>query len=113
MSKMYYIVNGNTVLDIIPERVGSNTEQVAKTTLDYIVNDFKHNNEWLKPRIEEVDVEGEFVEGQVNIVTTIKMNNEPVKCIIGNYDKIVDIIDSLKNLDDEYRRYSFQTNYIG
>lgn len=106
--KAFYITDDNGIIkDLI---IGTKEDrQVALTTLDYIE---KTNDTWLKHRIVELSVEGIMLKEYINIVTTIKMNGIPIRCIINNFYNIVEIIESYMELESDYRHYTYCTEYI-
>lgn len=89
---------------------GEEVRQVVLTTLDFINK--RNDSEYRKFRLVELELEGEIHIGQVNMLTTIKLNNIPIRAIVNNSD-IVDIIEGYMNReDDEYRRYGFHCEFI-
>lgn len=106
--KAFYITDDNGIIkDFI---IGTKEDrQVALTTLDYIE---KGNDTWLKHRIIELPVEGIRHKGHINIVTTIKMNGIPIRCILNGFYSLIETIDKYMNLDDDYRKYTYCTEYI-
>lgn len=88
---------------------GEEVRQVALTTLDFINK--RNDSEYRKFRLVELELEGEIHIGQVNLLTTIKLNNIPVRAIVNNAD-IVDIIEDYMNKEDEYKKYDFYCEFI-
>lgn len=88
---------------------GEDVRQVALTTLDFINK--RNDSEYRKFRLVELPLEGEIHIGQVNVLTTIKLNNIPFRAIVNNAD-IVDIIEDYANKEDEYRKYDFHCEFI-
>lgn len=86
---------------------GDEEKEIAEATLKFIEED----NEWIKNRLIELQLEGEIHIGQVNLLTTIKLNNIPVRAIVNNAD-IVDIIEDYINIQDEYKKYDFYCEFI-
>lgn len=110
--KLFYLCDGNLILDIIPEKASQNSRQVAECTLDF----HKKLNEksWLNPYILEVESEGELTPGKTNIVTTILLNNKPVKAIINQFRKVSDEVEGYINgdYDSEYRKYKVVCEFV-
>lgn len=108
MEKAFYIVDDNgEIKDII---IGDDSKrQVAETTLDYIL---KTDDSWLKHRIVELEIEGYINKGHVNVLTTIKMNNIPIRAIVNDFKNITTIVESYMTLENDYRKYTFNTEYI-
>lgn len=106
--KAFYITDDNGIIkDLI---IGTEeSRQVALTTLDFIKS---RNGTWLKHRIIELSAEGIRHKGHVNIVTTIKMNGIPIRCILNGFYSLIETIDKYMNLNDDYRKYSYCTEYI-
>lgn len=105
--KAFYITDDNGIIkDLI---IGTEeSRQVAETILDYIE---KSNDTWLKHRIIELSAEGIIHKG-MNIVTTIKMNGNPIRCIINGFYSLIETIDKYMSIEDDYRKYSYVTKYI-
>lgn len=87
---------------------GDEEREIAQATLKFIE---EGNESWIKNRLIELPLEGEIHIGQVNILTTIKLNNIPFRAIVNNAD-IVDIIEYYMNKEDEYRKYDFYCEFI-
>lgn len=106
--KAFYITDDNGIIkDLI---IGTKeSRQVAETTLDYIE---KGNDTWLKHRIVELSAEGIRHKGNTNIVTTIKMNGIPIRCILNGFYSLIETIDKYMSIEDDYRKYSYITEYI-
>lgn len=106
--KAFYITDDNGIIkDLI---IGTKEDrQVALTTLDYIE---KSNNSWIRHRIVELPIEGIRNKGYMNIVTTIKMNGIPIRCILNGFYSLIETIDKYMNLNDDYRHYTYCTEYI-
>lgn len=106
--KAYYITDDNGIVkDLI---IGTKEDrQVAETTLDYIE---KYNDSWLKHRIIELSAEGIMLKEYINIVTTIRMNGIPIRCILNDFYNIVEIIERYMGLESDYRHYTYCTEYI-
>ena len=107
--KVFYITNDNgQILDLI---VGDDSKrQVAIATKQFIDED--DDNEWIKTRVIELPLEGIIHKGHVNILTTIKLNNIPCRAIANNFYNLVDIIEEYMNLENDYRKFSFQAEFI-
>ncbi len=107
--KAYYIVSDNGVIDLI---IGQEKDkkQVAVTTLDYIQK--KNDVSWLKYRILEIDAEGIMIEGYINMVTTIKMNGQPIRTILNDFYNIPEIIEKYMEEENDYRHYEYISEYI-
>ena len=107
--KVWIITDGNGKYEDVLTG-GEEVRQVALTTLDFINK--RNDSEYRKFRLIELKLEGEIHIGQVNLLTTIKLNNIPVRAIVNNAD-IVDIIESyMNNKDNEYRKYDFHCEFI-
>lgn len=106
--KAFYITDDNGIIkDLI---IGTKEDrQVALTTLDYIE---KTNDSWLKHRVVEMPAEGIIHKGHMNIVTTIKMNDIPIRCILNGFYSLIETIDEYMSIEDDYRRYSYISEYI-
>lgn len=106
--KAFYITNDNgDIKDLI---IGTKEDrQVALTTLDFIES---RNDSWLKHRVVEVKAEGIIHKGHMNIVTTIKMNGIPIRCILNGFYSLIETIDEYMSIEDDYRHYSYCTEYI-
>ena len=107
--KIFYITNDNgEIFDLI---IGDDSKrQVVIATKQFIDED--NDNEWLKTRIVEVPLEGEIHSGHINILTTIKLNNIPCRAIVNNFYNLVEIIEGYMNLEDDYRKFSFSSEFI-
>ena len=107
--KIFYITNDNgEIFDLI---IGDDSKrQVAIATKQFI--DENNDNEWLKTRIVELDLEGKIHKGHINILTTIKLNNIPCRVIANNFYNLVEIIEEYMNLENDYRKFTFSTDYI-
>lgn len=106
--KAYYITDDNGIVkDLI---IGTEeSRQVAETTLDYIE---KSNDSWVKHRIVELPIEGIRHKGYMNIVTTIKMNGIPIRCILNGFYSLIETIDKYMSIEDDYKHYSYISEYI-
>lgn len=106
--KAFYITDGNSIKDLI---IGTEDEvkQTALTTLDFIE---KSSNSWLKNRIIELPAEGIIHKGHMNIVTTIKMNGIPIRCILNGFYSLIETIDNYMNIKDDYRHYTYTSKFI-
>lgn len=106
--KAYYITDDNGIIkDLI---IGTKeSRQVAETTLDYIE---RGNDSWVKHRIVELPIEGIRHKGNTNIVTTIKMNGIPIRCILNGFYSLIETIDKYMSIEDDYRKYSYVSEYI-
>jgi hypothetical protein len=107
--KAYYIVDDNGKIEDLIVGQEDEESQVAQTTLDYIQ---KRNDTWLKYRIVELKAEGVIHKGHINIVTTIKMSGMPIRTILNNFYNIIEIIENYMKLENDYRHYSYYTEYI-
>lgn len=106
--KAFYITDDNGIIkDLI---IGTKEDrQVALTTLDFIES---RNDSWLKHRVVEIPAEGIIHKGYMNIVTTIKMNGIPIRCILNGFYSLIETIDKYMNIEDDYKKYSYVTEYI-
>lgn len=106
--KAFYITDDNGIIKYLI--IGTEeSRQVAETTLDYIEN---KNKSWLKNKIITLDTEGIIHKGHTNIVTTIKMNGVPIRCILNGFYSLIETIDKYMNIEDDYKKYSYITEYI-
>ena len=107
--KVFYVTDDNgEIFDLI---IGDDSKrQVAEATKQFIDGD--NDNEWLKTRIVELLLEGIIHKGHVNILTTIKLNNIPCRVIANNFYNLVEIVESYMNLENDYRKFTFSTDYI-
>ena len=107
--KVFYITNDNgEIFDLI---IGDDSKrQVAIATKQFIDED--NDNEWLKTRVVELPLEGIIHKGHINILTTIKLNNIPCRVIANNFYNLVEIIEEYMNLENDYRKFTFSTDYI-
>ena len=107
--KVFYITNDNgEIFDLI---IGDDSKrQVAIATKQFVDED--NDNEWLKTRVVELPLEGIIHKGHVNILTTIKLNNIPCRAIVNNFYNLVETIESYMNLENDYRKFSFQAEFI-
>lgn len=106
--KVYVITDDNAKYEDILVG-GEEVKQVALTTLDFINK--KNDSEYRKFRLIELPLEGKIHIGKVNVLTTIKLNNIPVRAIVNNSD-IINIIEDYVNKQDDYKKYSFACDYI-
>ena len=105
--KVYYITNGNQIKDFL---LGDNKKQQAETTADVLNK--RNETSWIKYRVEELEVEGKLKEKGFNILTTILMNNKPIRSILNKTNEIVDIVEKYSTYCDDYRNYTYKINYI-
>ena len=105
--RVYYITNGNQIKDFL---LGDNKKQQAETTADVLNK--RNETSWIKYRVEELEVEGKLKEKGFNILTTILMNNKPIRSILNKTNEIVDIIEEYNTYNDDYRNYTYKINYI-
>lgn len=107
--RIYFITDDNgRIVDCI---IGDESKrELTKKTKEFIEKDTER--EWIKHRIVELPLEGKIHNGHINIITTIKLNNIPFRAIANNFYNLIEIIESYMNLDDEYRKFSYYTNFI-
>lgn len=87
-----------------------NLRQVALSTKDYIEK--RNDLEWTKYRVVELPLEGKIHNGNVNIITTIKLNNIPFRAIANNFYNVTEILESYMKLENSYRHYTYHTEFI-
>ena len=107
--KVFYVTDDNgEILDLI---IGDDSKrQVAEATKQFVDED--NDNEWLKTRVVELPLEGIIHKGRVNIITTIKLNNIPCRVIANNFYNLVEIVESYMELENDWRKFTFSTDYI-
>jgi hypothetical protein len=105
--KVYYITNGNEIKDFL---LGDNKNQQAEITAD--IHNKKNEESWLKYRVEELEVEGKLKDKGINILTTILLNNKPIRSILNKTNEIVNILDEYETYNDDYKNYTYRINYI-
>lgn len=107
--KAFYITSDNGDIKDLIITTDDNGRQVALTTLNFIES---RNDSWLKHRVVELPVEGIIHKGHMNIVTTIRMNGIPIRCILNGFYSLIETIDNYMNINDDYKKYSYVTEYI-
>lgn len=86
------------------------SRQTAICTKDYIEK--RNDLEWTKYRVVELPLEGKIHNGSVNIITTIKLNNIPFRAMANNFYNIVEVIENYMGLEDDYKKFSYHTEFI-
>ena len=107
--KIFYIIDDNgEILDLI---IGDDSKrQLVEATKQFVDED--NDNEWLKTRVVELPLEGKIHKRHINILTTIKLNNIPCRVIANNFYNLVEIVESYMELENDYRKFSFQAEFI-
>lgn len=111
--KAYYIVDDNgRVEDLI---IGQEDEkQMVLEIKDCIEK--RNDSEWIKYRVIELPIElpleGIIHNGNINIITTIKLNNIPCRAILNNFYNLVEIVEGYMSLENDYRKFTYHTEFI-
>ena len=87
-----------------------NLKQTVLTTKYYIEKD--NEIKWVKLRIVQLPLEGKIHRGHTNIITTIKLNNIPIRAIANNFYNLTEIVEGYMSIEDEYRKYNYHTEFI-